>query len=244
VLKAIGARPSCVCAGRRPADADVISSWESVNPTGSYKRSHGRSQMIEGGRSPGALRPGMARHRVHRRHTGCFIGDGLRGQGYPFVVLSSDAFGAEKLRTMEAFGADLRMVPSDGGKVTAALLRGSRTDCRGLRANQTPSDRSVSERGCRSRLHGHRSRADCSRRAEESTRSDGRRRHRRDAYAASARPLGGKPAGRARIIAARPSSSPALSKDVAAPIASRGSGTGSVAGHMADRPYDEAAQHR
>ena len=38
------------------------------------------------------------------------------------MLLSSDAFAEEKLRTMRAFGAELRIVPSDGGKVTPALF--------------------------------------------------------------------------------------------------------------------------
>jgi len=43
-------------------------------------------------------------------------------KGYDFHPLSSDAFSAEKLDTMRAFGADLERVPSDGGKVTQALF--------------------------------------------------------------------------------------------------------------------------
>ena len=43
-------------------------------------------------------------------------------KGYPFHPLSSDAFAVEKLDTMRAFGADLEIVPSDGGKVTPALF--------------------------------------------------------------------------------------------------------------------------
>jgi len=38
------------------------------------------------------------------------------------VPLSSDAFAREKIRTMEAFGAAVEMVPGDGGKVTPALF--------------------------------------------------------------------------------------------------------------------------
>src|SRR4029453_1609551 len=52
----------------------------------------------------------------------------MRRKGYPFVVLSSDAFAKEKLLTMTAFGADLRLVPSDGGKVTPALFERFRTE--------------------------------------------------------------------------------------------------------------------
>jgi cysteine synthase A len=43
-------------------------------------------------------------------------------KGYAFHPLSSDAFAAEKLETMRAFGADLEIVASDGGKVTPALF--------------------------------------------------------------------------------------------------------------------------
>jgi cysteine synthase A len=43
-------------------------------------------------------------------------------KGYPFHVLSSDAFAIEKLDTMRAFGADLEIVSSDEGKVTPALF--------------------------------------------------------------------------------------------------------------------------
>ena len=43
-------------------------------------------------------------------------------KGYAFHPLSSDAFAKEKLDTMRAFGADLEIVASDGGKVTPALF--------------------------------------------------------------------------------------------------------------------------
>jgi cysteine synthase A len=43
-------------------------------------------------------------------------------KGYEFHPLSSDAFAKEKLDTMRAFGADLEIIQSDGGKVTPALF--------------------------------------------------------------------------------------------------------------------------
>jgi cysteine synthase A len=43
-------------------------------------------------------------------------------KGYAFKVVSSDAFSEEKLKTMQAFGADLTIVPSVGGKVTPDLV--------------------------------------------------------------------------------------------------------------------------
>jgi cysteine synthase A len=43
-------------------------------------------------------------------------------KGYEFRPLSSDAFAREKILTMEAFGADVEVMPSDGGKVTPGLF--------------------------------------------------------------------------------------------------------------------------
>jgi cysteine synthase A len=43
-------------------------------------------------------------------------------KGYRFTPISSDAFAREKLDTMRAFGGDLMMVPSDGGKISAELF--------------------------------------------------------------------------------------------------------------------------
>jgi cysteine synthase A len=43
-------------------------------------------------------------------------------KGYRLRVVSSDAFTIEKRRTMTAFGAELTIVPSDGGKITPDLV--------------------------------------------------------------------------------------------------------------------------
>ena len=43
-------------------------------------------------------------------------------KGYRFAPVSSDAFAKEKLDTMRAFGADLHIVASDGGKITPGLF--------------------------------------------------------------------------------------------------------------------------
>ena len=43
-------------------------------------------------------------------------------KGYRFTPISSDAFAREKLDTMRAFGGELMMVPSDGGKINAELF--------------------------------------------------------------------------------------------------------------------------
>jgi cysteine synthase A len=43
-------------------------------------------------------------------------------KGYRFEPLSSDAYAREKIQTMRAFGADVTLLPSEGGKITAGLF--------------------------------------------------------------------------------------------------------------------------
>jgi cysteine synthase A len=43
-------------------------------------------------------------------------------KGYRFAPVSSDAFAKEKLDTMRAFGADLHIVDSEGGRITPGLF--------------------------------------------------------------------------------------------------------------------------
>src|SRR6188508_1322831 len=104
-----------------PGAADVLVKLESANPTGSYKDRMALA-MIEGAEARGALRPGMRVVEFTGGSTGSSLGMVCAAKGYPCILLSSDAFSEEKLRTMKAFGADLRIVPSDGGNVTPALF--------------------------------------------------------------------------------------------------------------------------
>ena len=78
--------------------------------------------MIEGAERRGALRPGMRVVEYTGGSTGSSLAMVCAMKGYEFHPLSSDAFAAEKLDTMRAFGADLELIPSDGGKVTPALF--------------------------------------------------------------------------------------------------------------------------
>jgi cysteine synthase len=122
VLRAIGNTP-VVRLGRvvPVGSAEVVVKLESLNPTGSYKDRMALA-MIEGAEARGALRPSMRVVEFTGGSTGSSLGMVCAAKGYRFVVLSSDAFSREKLLTMEALGAELRMVPSDGGKVTPALF--------------------------------------------------------------------------------------------------------------------------
>src|SRR3954466_15323042 len=128
ILGAIGNTPLVRLRKIVPANsADVLIKLESANPTGSYKDRMALA-MIEGAEARGALRPGMRVVEFTGGSTGSSLAMVCAAKGYPFVVLSSDAFAREKLLTMAAFGADVRLVPSDGGKVTPALFERFRAE--------------------------------------------------------------------------------------------------------------------
>lgn len=104
-----------------PGGADVFVKLEYFNPTGSYKDRMALA-MIEGAEARGDLRPGMRVIEFTGGSTGSSLAMVCAVKGYRFVPLCSDAFAPEKIRTMEAFGARVEMIPSDGGKVTPALF--------------------------------------------------------------------------------------------------------------------------
>lgn len=122
VLHAIGRTPVLRLRKVVPPDAaDVYVKLEYFNPTGSYKDRMALA-MIEGAEQRGTLRPGMRVVEYTGGSTGSSLAMVCAIKGYDFHPLSSDAFAQEKLDTMRAFGADLEIVPSDGGKVTPALF--------------------------------------------------------------------------------------------------------------------------
>jgi cysteine synthase A len=101
--------------------ADVVVKLEYFNPTGSYKDRMALA-MIEGAERSGRLRPGMRVVEYTGGSTGSSLAMVCAMKGYRFHPLSSDAFAREKLDTMRAFGADLEILPSEGGKVTPGLF--------------------------------------------------------------------------------------------------------------------------
>ena len=122
VLATIGRTP--VVRLRRlvsPQHADVVVKLEYFNPTGSYKDRMALA-MIEGGERSGRLRPGMRVVEYTGGSTGSSLAMVCAMKGYRFHPVSSDAFATEKLDTMRAFGAELEIVPSEGGKVTPGLF--------------------------------------------------------------------------------------------------------------------------
>ena len=101
--------------------ADVWVKLEWFNPTGSYKDRMAKA-IIEEAENRGDLRPGMTVVEYTGGSTGSSLAFMCAVKGYRFVVVSSDAFAEEKLRTMRAFGAELTIIPSDGGLITPDLI--------------------------------------------------------------------------------------------------------------------------
>jgi cysteine synthase A len=104
-----------------PDSADVLVKLEYFNPTGSYKDRMALA-MIEGAEARGDLKPGMTVVEYTGGSTGSSLAFVCAVKGYRFKVVSSDAFAPEKLKTMQAFGAELVIVPSGGAGITPDLI--------------------------------------------------------------------------------------------------------------------------
>jgi cysteine synthase A len=97
-----------------PDAAEVWVKLESANPTGSYKDRMALA-MIEGAEKRGALQPGQSVVEYTGGSTGSSLAFVCAIKGYPFHVVSSNAFSEEKLQTMRLFGAHLEIIHSDRG---------------------------------------------------------------------------------------------------------------------------------
>ena len=101
--------------------ADVLVKLEYFNPTGSYKDRMALA-MIEEAEKRGDLRSGMTVVEYTGGSTGSSLAFVCAVKGYPFKVVSSDAFAKEKLDTMRAFGAELEIITSANRKITPDLI--------------------------------------------------------------------------------------------------------------------------
>src|SRR2546430_8951927 len=104
-----------------PEIAEVWVKWEGANPTGSMKDRMALS-MVEGAEKRGELKPGGKVVEYTGGSTGSSLAMVCATKGYKAHFVSSDAFAQEKLQTMRAFGAELELIPSENGKITAGLI--------------------------------------------------------------------------------------------------------------------------
>jgi cysteine synthase A len=122
MLAAIGGTPLVRLSQVVPhGSAGVLVKLEGANPTGSYKDRLALA-IIEGAERRGTLRPGQRVVEFTGGSAGSSLAFVCAVKGYPVSLVSSDAFSPEKLRTMSAFGADLVIVPSNGGQITPELF--------------------------------------------------------------------------------------------------------------------------
>jgi cysteine synthase len=121
MLGAIGSTPLVQLSRlSEPGSAEVWVKLESYNPTGSYKDRMALA-MIEGAERAGKLRPGQTVVEYTGGSTGSSLAFVCSVKGYPLRIVTSDAFAAEKTRTIQAFGAEVELIPSPEG-ITPELI--------------------------------------------------------------------------------------------------------------------------
>jgi cysteine synthase A len=101
--------------------ARVCLKLEYYNPTGSYKDRMALA-MVERAEQRGALTKGMTVVEYTGGSTGISLAFVCAVKGYPCRIVCNDAVAPEKRRAMEVFGAQLEVLKSEGGKLTADLV--------------------------------------------------------------------------------------------------------------------------
>jgi cysteine synthase A len=104
-----------------PGCADILVKLEWENPTGSVKDRMAHA-VITRAEVDGRLKPGDTVVEYTGGSTGASLALVCAAKGYRLQIVSSDAFSREKLDHMAALGAELTLVPSEGGLTTRKLI--------------------------------------------------------------------------------------------------------------------------
>src|SRR5262245_12544595 len=122
ILSAIGGTTLVELRRVRPRDcARILAKVEGENPTGSMKDRVALA-MISGAERSGRLQRGDTVVEYTGGSTGASLGLVCAVKGYRLRIVSSRAFSEEKLAQMAAFGAELTLVESEGGRITKSLI--------------------------------------------------------------------------------------------------------------------------
>jgi len=113
--------------------ARILLKIESENPTGSMKDRMALA-MIEAAEQDGRLTRGGNVVEYTGGSTGVSLALVCAVKRYPLHIVTSDAFSIEKRNHMRALGADLTLVASEGGGLSAALTRNMIERARQIRA--------------------------------------------------------------------------------------------------------------
>src|SRR5262245_42109243 len=114
-----------------PGCADVFVKLEWENPTGSMKDRMAHA-VISRAEADGRLKPGYTIVEYTGGSTGASLALVCAAKGYRIRIVSSDAFSRDKLDQMAALGAELTLVPSEGGLTTKKLILDMIDVARGL----------------------------------------------------------------------------------------------------------------
>jgi cysteine synthase A len=114
-----------------PDCADIFVKLEWENPTGSVKDRMAHT-VIARAEEDGRLKPGDTVVEYTGGSTGTSLALVCAAKGYRLHIVSSDAFSREKLDHMAALGAELTLVPSEGGRTTKKLILDMIEVARGL----------------------------------------------------------------------------------------------------------------
>jgi cysteine synthase len=104
-----------------PGCARILVKVEGQNPTGSMKDRMALA-VIRHAEQDGRLPPGGAVVEYTGGSTGASLALVCALTGHPLHIVTSDAFSADKLTQMAAFGAELTVIPSGNGLITKALI--------------------------------------------------------------------------------------------------------------------------
>jgi cysteine synthase len=104
-----------------PDCAEILVKLEWENPTGSMKDRMALA-VIERAEERGKLGPGGTVVEYSGGSTGASLALVCAARGYRIRIVTSDAFAPEKLDQMRALGAELTLVPSEGGRTTRKLI--------------------------------------------------------------------------------------------------------------------------
>jgi cysteine synthase len=111
--------------------AEVFVKLEWENPTGSMKDRMANA-VISRAEADGRLKPGDTVVEYTGGSTGTSLALACAARGYRLRIVTSDAFSREKLDHMAALGAELTLVPSEGGLTTKKLILDMIEVARGL----------------------------------------------------------------------------------------------------------------
>lgn len=122
VLHAIGNTSMAQLRKVVPANgANLLVKLEWENPTGSMKDRMARA-VISRAEEDGRLKPGDTVVEYTGGSTGASLALVCAARGYRIRIVTSDAFSLEKRDHMAALGAELTLVPSEGGLTTRKLI--------------------------------------------------------------------------------------------------------------------------